>query len=25
MDLMVDPVDQRVVGKHGDQQVRFIR
>ena len=25
MDLIVDPVDQRVVGKHGDKQVRYIR
>jgi clan AA aspartic protease len=25
MDLIVDPIDQRVVGKHGDKQVRFIR
>jgi clan AA aspartic protease len=25
MDLIVDPVDQCVVGKHGDKQVRYIR
>jgi hypothetical protein len=25
MDLIVDPVDQRVVGKHGDKQIRMIR
>jgi clan AA aspartic protease len=25
MDLIVDPVDQKVVGKHGDKQMRYIR